>query len=105
MEILYLLVPLSVVIVFLIAIAFWWSLRSGQFDDLEGPGYRILMDDDKARQNAATAARQEPATAARQEPATAAQQEPAPAAAQAHGMDGPDGAESPGGGEKRPAGE
>jgi cbb3-type cytochrome oxidase maturation protein len=47
METLYLLIPVSVVLVFLIGIAFWWSLRSGQFDDLEGPAYRILMDDDK----------------------------------------------------------
>jgi len=47
MESLYLLIPLSVVLVFLIAVVFWWSLRSGQFDDLEGPGYRVLMDDDK----------------------------------------------------------
>ena len=47
MEILYLLIPLSVVLVFLIGIGFWWSLKSGQFDDLEGPGYRILMDDDR----------------------------------------------------------
>ena len=46
MEILYLLVPLSVVFVFLIGAVFWWSLRSGQFEDLEGPGYRILRDDD-----------------------------------------------------------
>jgi cbb3-type cytochrome oxidase maturation protein len=46
MEILYLLIPLSVVLVFLIGAVFWWSLRSGQFDDLEGPAYRILMDDD-----------------------------------------------------------
>lgn len=45
-ETLYLLIPISVVLVFLIGIAFWWSLRSGQFDDLEGPAYRILMDDD-----------------------------------------------------------
>lgn len=50
MEILYLLVPISVVLVFLIGIAFWWSLRSGQYDDLEGPGYRVLMDDDKTRE-------------------------------------------------------
>lgn len=48
MEILYLLIPLSVVLVFVIGVAFWWSLRSGQFDDLEGPGHRVLMDDDKA---------------------------------------------------------
>jgi cbb3-type cytochrome oxidase maturation protein len=47
MEILFLLIPLSVVLVFLIGAGFWWSLRSGQFDDLEGPGHRILMDDDR----------------------------------------------------------
>lgn len=47
MEILYLLIPLSVVLVFLIGILFWWSLRSGQFDDLEGPAYRVLTDDDR----------------------------------------------------------
>ena len=38
MEILYLLIPLSVVLVFVIGVAFWWSLKSGQYDDLEGPG-------------------------------------------------------------------
>jgi cbb3-type cytochrome oxidase maturation protein len=47
MEILYLLIPLSVVLVFLIGLVFWWSLKSGQYDDLEGPGYRVLMDDDR----------------------------------------------------------
>lgn len=46
MDILYLLIPLSVVLVFLIGVVFWWSLRSGQFDDLEGPAHRILQDDD-----------------------------------------------------------
>lgn len=49
MEILYLLIPVSVVLVFLIGIGFWWSVRSGQFDDLEGPAYRVLMDDDRPR--------------------------------------------------------
>jgi cbb3-type cytochrome oxidase maturation protein len=47
MEILYLLVPLSVALVFVIGAIFWWFLKSGQFEDLEGPGYRILMDDDR----------------------------------------------------------
>ncbi|MFZ2628948.1 MAG: cbb3-type cytochrome oxidase assembly protein CcoS [Rugosibacter sp.] len=46
MEILYLLIPLSLALVFVIAIIFWRSLKGGQFDDLEGPGYRVLMDDD-----------------------------------------------------------
>lgn len=53
MEILYLLIPLSVVLVFLIGAIFWWSVRSGQFDDMEGPGYRVLMDDDRAVSNRA----------------------------------------------------
>jgi cbb3-type cytochrome oxidase maturation protein len=45
MESLYLLIPLSVVLVFVIGLLFWWSLRSGQYDDLEGPAYRLLLDD------------------------------------------------------------
>jgi cbb3-type cytochrome oxidase maturation protein len=46
MEILMLLIPLSVVLVFLIGAVFWWSVRSGQFDDLEGPAHQIIADDD-----------------------------------------------------------
>jgi cbb3-type cytochrome oxidase maturation protein len=48
MEILVLLVPLSVVLVLLIGAVFWWSVNSGQFDDLDGPAHRILADDDGA---------------------------------------------------------
>ena len=46
MEVLYLLIPLSVALAFLIGAAFWWSVASGQFEDLEGPAHRILLDDD-----------------------------------------------------------
>ena len=42
---LYLLIPLSVALVFVIGVWFWWSLRTGQYDDLEGPAYHILFDD------------------------------------------------------------
>jgi cbb3-type cytochrome oxidase maturation protein len=49
MEILYLLIPMSVVLVFLIAVIFWWSVKGGQFEDLEGPAYRVLMDDDRVQ--------------------------------------------------------
>ena len=49
MESIYLLIPISVLIVFGIAAAFWWSVRSGQFDDLEGPGFRVLMEDDQLK--------------------------------------------------------
>lgn len=47
MESLYLLIPVSVMLVFVIAGLFWWSVRTGQFDDLEGPAHRILMDNEK----------------------------------------------------------
>lgn len=50
MESLYLLIPISVLLVFAIGVAFWFSLRSGQFEDMEGPAYRIVMDDDRAVQ-------------------------------------------------------
>jgi len=46
MEILLLLIPLSVLLVFAIGAVFWWSIRNGQFDDLDGPAHRILADDD-----------------------------------------------------------
>jgi cbb3-type cytochrome oxidase maturation protein len=46
MDILYLLVPLSLVLVFIIGGVFWWTLKSGMFDDLEGPAWRVLHDDD-----------------------------------------------------------
>ena len=49
MESLYLLIPVSVGLVFLIGLVFWWSLRNGQFDDMEGPAHAILMDDDKPK--------------------------------------------------------
>jgi cbb3-type cytochrome oxidase maturation protein len=48
MDVLYLLIPLSVVLVFVIGAVFWYALRSGQFDDLEGPGFTVLLDDDDA---------------------------------------------------------
>jgi cbb3-type cytochrome oxidase maturation protein len=53
MDILYLLVPLSVVLVFAIGFFFRWALKGGQFEDLEGPGYRILMDDDRPKAESA----------------------------------------------------
>jgi cbb3-type cytochrome oxidase maturation protein len=47
MESVWLLIPVSVILVFVIAAVFWWSVRSGQFDDLEGPAFRVLMDDEE----------------------------------------------------------
>jgi len=46
MESLYLLVPLSVALVFLIGAIFWNALRGGQFDDLDGPAHSVLDNDE-----------------------------------------------------------
>ncbi len=45
MDILYLLVPLSVLIVFGILGVFWWALQGGQFDQVDREGERILDGD------------------------------------------------------------
>ncbi|MGE5623145.1 MAG: cbb3-type cytochrome oxidase assembly protein CcoS [Bacillota bacterium] len=66
MEALYMLVPLSVVLVF---IAIWVFLRmhdSGQFDDMVGPAMRVVLDDDRA--DAATPAHQAPNEAPNEAP-------------------------------------
>jgi cbb3-type cytochrome oxidase maturation protein len=41
------LIPVSLVLVFAIGGVLWWSVRSGQFEDLEGEAFRVIMDDDK----------------------------------------------------------
>lgn len=46
MEILYVLIPIAVLVMAVAIAALVWAVRSGQFDDLEGPAHRILMDDD-----------------------------------------------------------
>ncbi|MCC6706002.1 MAG: cbb3-type cytochrome oxidase assembly protein CcoS [Gammaproteobacteria bacterium] len=46
MEIIYLLIPVSLVLVIVIVAGFLWAARSGQFDDLDRRGRDILHDDD-----------------------------------------------------------
>jgi cbb3-type cytochrome oxidase maturation protein len=45
-SILYLLIPLAVILMIVAAGFFIWTVKHGQYDDLEGPAHRILMDDD-----------------------------------------------------------
>lgn len=61
MEVLYLLLPIAVLAAVVIAIFFIWSVKSGQYDDLDGSAHRILMDDDGPNQpnNAARKEKQE----------------------------------------------
>jgi cbb3-type cytochrome oxidase maturation protein len=45
MDILFLLVPLSVILVLIILGGLWWAIFSGQFEDIEEEGERILHED------------------------------------------------------------
>ena len=45
MDILFLLIPLSVVLVLIILGDLWWAVYSGQFEDVEDEGGRILHED------------------------------------------------------------
>lgn len=47
MEILFILVPVSLILVTLAIFIFGWAVKSGQYDDLEGPAHSILFDDDE----------------------------------------------------------
>jgi cbb3-type cytochrome oxidase maturation protein len=47
-SIIFYLIPLGLVLLALAVAAFFWAVRSGQFDDLETPAWRILLDDDAA---------------------------------------------------------
>ncbi|MGD9832969.1 MAG: cbb3-type cytochrome oxidase assembly protein CcoS [Piscinibacter sp.] len=46
MDILFVLIPMSVVLVFAVIGIFAWALHRGQFDDLDREGERILVNDD-----------------------------------------------------------
>jgi len=45
MDIVFLLVPLSVILVLLFLGGLWWAINTGQFEDVEVEGERILHED------------------------------------------------------------
>jgi cbb3-type cytochrome oxidase maturation protein len=49
MEVLVFLVPLAITLGALGLAAFLWSLRNGQYDDLDGAAWRAIMDDEPER--------------------------------------------------------
>jgi cbb3-type cytochrome oxidase maturation protein len=51
MEVLVILVPLALGLGLVGLLGFLWSLRSGQYDDLEGAAWRAIADDDPARES------------------------------------------------------
>lgn len=46
MNILLLLIPVTMFLLSIGLILFWWTVRSGQYDDLDSPAQRILFEDD-----------------------------------------------------------
>jgi cbb3-type cytochrome oxidase maturation protein len=46
MEVIYGLIPGMLILGLVAVVVLFWAARSGQFEDLEGDGQRILMDDD-----------------------------------------------------------
>ncbi len=47
MNILYVLIPLALLLLGGAVWAFFWAVGSGQFDDLDTPAMRIVLDDDR----------------------------------------------------------
>lgn len=47
MDILFFLVPLALAMSAGSVLLFYWAVRSGQFEDLEGPRWRILFDEER----------------------------------------------------------
>lgn len=47
MDIIYALVPLSILLIAIAVLVFNWAVKSGQFDDLDSPSHKILYDDDE----------------------------------------------------------
>lgn len=52
MDIIYLLLPIALILVAIIIWVFMWAVKSDQFEDLEGPAHRIIMDKDDKVDNA-----------------------------------------------------
>jgi cbb3-type cytochrome oxidase maturation protein len=47
MNIIYLLIPLSLILLVVAVWAFFWAVNNGQFDDLDTPALRILDDEEE----------------------------------------------------------
>jgi cbb3-type cytochrome oxidase maturation protein len=46
LDVIYWLIPLSIVILMVAVAIFFWAVRTGQFQDLDSPAVDILFDDD-----------------------------------------------------------
>lgn len=62
MEVLLYLVPLAIALGGLGLAAFLWSLRNGQYDDLDGAAWRAIADDEPAETSSPRRTRRAPST-------------------------------------------
>jgi cbb3-type cytochrome oxidase maturation protein len=46
MDVIVYLIPIAIFIGLIGLAAFYWAMKSGQFEDLDGAAYRILLDDE-----------------------------------------------------------
>ena len=53
MEVLVFLVPLALALGLIGLAGFLWSLKNGQYDDLEGAGWRAIADDEPVQEKPA----------------------------------------------------
>lgn len=47
MSMLAILIPLGLVLVIVAVVIFMWAVKDGQFEDLDSPAWRVVLDDDK----------------------------------------------------------
>lgn len=46
MDVIYILIPVMIFLGLAMVVILIWAVRKGQYEDLEGDAYRIIMDDD-----------------------------------------------------------
>ncbi|MDQ2070406.1 cbb3-type cytochrome oxidase assembly protein CcoS [Natronospira bacteriovora] len=47
MNIIFVSIPIGIILIGLAIAAFFWAVRSGQYDDLDSPAWSVLMDEDR----------------------------------------------------------
>ncbi|SEI78811.1 cytochrome oxidase maturation protein, cbb3-type [Allopseudospirillum japonicum] len=62
MSIIYILIPISLIFLAIAVYIFFWAVDNGQFEDLDGPAYSILYDDDDMPKENTQASTQAPDT-------------------------------------------
>ena len=60
MSSLIILIPIALILALIALLAFFWSVKNGQFDDLEGASQRIIFDDLKKDQINSSSKKQKP---------------------------------------------